>query len=56
MDKNTTRPHSATRSVETTQGILTYAHLKALRAADRLDWTELIAVWKRRFEEVRLPQ
>jgi len=31
-------------------------YLKALRAADRLDWTALVDVWKRRFERVQLPQ
>jgi len=30
-------------------------YLKALRAADHLDWTALIAVWKKRFEQVRFP-
>ena len=31
-------------------------YLKALRAADRLDWTALIDVWKRRFERVQFPK
>ena len=31
-------------------------YLKALRAADRLDWAELVGVWKGRFERVRLPR
>ena len=32
MDKSTTRPRSATRSIETTQGILTYSQLAPLLA------------------------
>jgi len=32
------------------------AYFKALRAADRNDWSALIDVWKKRFEHVRFPQ
>jgi len=31
-------------------------YFKALRAADRYDWSALIDVWKKRFEQVRFPQ
>ena len=43
MDKNTTRPPSATRSIETTQGILTYAQLASLLAGPIIEIEARIA-------------
>jgi hypothetical protein len=55
MAEDSTQPPQATRFIETTRGVLSYTqlarYLRALRAADAMDWKPLAEVWRERLEK-----